>query len=77
MQLKVQIISYDVLIAGLFFLVRIEKKKFVQIFTYKQNKHTLNQGYCPQIFVQKVQRKKKSYRPVIVPQKRDETMFLL
>jgi hypothetical protein len=59
MHLKVQIISYDVLIAGLFFLVRNEKNKFLQIFTYTQNKHTLNPSIAHQIFIQKVQKKEK------------------
>ena len=53
MQLKVQIISYDVLIAGLFFLLRFKKNFSVQDFTYAQKNHTLCLPIEYQIFVQK------------------------
>ncbi len=60
MQLKVQIISYDVLIARFIFLPEIQKKIFVQSFTYTQNKHTLSLLIAYQIFVQKPSGEKKN-----------------
>ena len=47
MQLKVQIISYGGLIADLFFLGQIAKKKSVQIFTYRQKMNTAESQVIP------------------------------